>query len=346
VINVGDRPILGIETSCDETAAAVVAGSRILSNVVSSSVDFHRRFGGVVPEIAARKQTELISAVIKAALDDARHSFEDIGGIAITIGPGLIGSLVVGVAAAKAVALARNLPIVGINHLEGHIYSNFLNAEGKADFNPPSLPAVALIVSGGHSHLVLMENHGRYRILGRTRDDASGEAFDKGARLLGLGYPGGPAIDSASENGDAAAVDFPRANLGRSWDFSFSGVKTALARYVQKTPESKRPPLADLSASYQEAVVEPLARKAVAAALHCSCKTLLVCGGVAANRRLRSLVTASAEEANLDLRVPPLSLCTDNAAMMACAGHHKLAAGHRDDFSLDASASLPLKSWA
>jgi len=338
--------VLGIETSCDETAAAIVSGGRILSNVVSSSVEFHKRFGGVVPEIASRKQIELISPVIHDALEEAGLGIEDIEAVAVTIGPGLIGSLVVGVAAAKAIAVSRGIPLIGVNHLEGHIYANFLDKQAAGAFEEPALPAIALIVSGGHSNLVLVHNHGRYETLGRTRDDAAGEAFDKAARLLGLGFPGGPAIDAASEGGDPGAIAFPRARLGRSLDFSFSGVKTALARYLDATPEPARPPVRDIAASFQRAIVEPLAHKAVQAALDSDCRTLLVCGGVAANRALRVLLARAAGECDLDLRIPPLLLCTDNAAMVARAGEQRFRAGMSDSLDIDAAASFELASWA
>jgi N6-L-threonylcarbamoyladenine synthase len=394
--------LLGIETSCDETAAAIVSGGRILSNVVSSSVEFHKRFGGVVPEIASRKQIELISPVIQDALREAGLGIEDIEAVAVTVGPGLIGSLVVGVAAAKAIAVSRGIPLIGVNHLEGHIYANFLlQAEGEngrggipfvrrlADqgrlrgvypepkseilrfaqndrrrraqndrgrrgqndsvevgWQEPVLPAIALIVSGGHSNLVLVHDHGRYETLGRTRDDAAGEAFDKAARLLGLGFPGGPAIEAASEGGDPGAIAFPRAKLGRSLDFSFSGVKTALARYLDATPEPDRPPVRDIAASFQRAIVEPLAHKAVQAALDSDCRTLLVCGGVAANRALRALLARAAGECDLDLRIPPVALCTDNAAMIARVGEQRLRAGLSDALDIDAAASFELASWA
>jgi len=370
----------------------------------------------VVPEIASRKQIELISPVIQDALREAGLGIEDIEAVAVTVGPGLIGSLVVGVAAAKAIAVSRGIPLIGVNHLEGHIYANFLlQAEGEngrggipfvrppvgglADqgrlrgvypehdeilrgvypehneilrfaendrgrraqndrrrrahndsvevgWREPVLPAIALIVSGGHSNLVLVHDHGRYETLGRTRDDAAGEAFDKAARLLGLGFPGGPAIEAASEGGDPGAIAFPRAKLGRSLDFSFSGVKTALARYLDATPEPDRPPVRDIAASFQRAIVEPLAHKAVQAALDSDCRTLLVCGGVAANRALRALLARAAGECDLDLRIPPVALCTDNAAMIARAGAQRLHAGLSDGLDIDAAASLDLASWA
>jgi len=338
-------PTLGIETSCDETAAAVVTGGRMLSNVISSSVEFHRRFGGVVPEIAARKQIELISPVVQAALEQAGLGLGAIQGVAVTTGPGLIGSLLVGVAAAKAIAAARQIPFVGVNHLEGHVFSNFLDTSSEGEFSEPALPAIALIVSGGHSHLVLVEDFGRYKILGRTRDDAPGEAFDKAARLLELGYPGGPALDAASEGGNPEAIAFPRAKLGRSWDFSFSGIKTALARYLATTAASGRPPVRDIAASFQRAVVEPLVDNTIRAALEFECRTVLVCGGVAANRALRASFAQAAQDCDLDLRIPPLVLCTDNAAMIARAGELRLRSGLADSLDTDACASLELSSW-
>lgn len=339
----GPFRVIGVETSCDETAVAVVEdGVRIRSNVVASSQEFHRRFGGVVPEIASRKQAELIGAVAQQALDEAGLAWEGFNAAAVTYAPGLVGSLVVGVCFAKALALARDLPLVAVHHIEAHIYAHFL-------VTPPQFPFLALVVSGGHSDLVAVRGHGEFRLLGRTRDDAPGEAFDKGARLLGLGYPGGPAIDAAAQHGDARAVAFPRAMVdddvrpGRSrWDFSFSGVKTALARYLRETPEADRPSVEDLAASYQEAVVEPLAQKSLAAALNLGFERVLVAGGVANNSRLRVLMAARAAEAGLEVRFPPPELCTDNGAMVASAGYFRYLRGEVAGLDLDAHASADL----
>jgi N6-L-threonylcarbamoyladenine synthase len=341
--------IMGVETSCDETGVALVEGGTcIRSNVVASSEDFHRRFGGVVPEIASRKQVEVISAVARQALDEAGAAFADIDAVAVTYAPGLVGSLVVGVCFAKAVAFARALPLVAVHHIEAHIYAHFL-------VEPPEFPFLALVVSGGHSDLIAVRGHGEYEILGRTRDDAAGEAFDKGARLLGLGYPGGPAIDAAARQGDPRAISFPRAVVseeagypphlrgrGSRWDFSFSGVKTALARYVRETPEPQRHRIEDLAASYQEAVVEPLVEKSVAVTQALGFPRLLVAGGVAGNSRLRELMTERAREAGVEVRFPPLELCGDNAAMVASAGYFRFARGKVTDLSLDAYASANL----
>jgi len=326
--------ILAIETSCDETSAAVVVdGRRTLSNVISSSQQFHVRFGGIVPEIASRKQVEVISPVISQALEQAGVEWGDIEAVAVTNRPGLIGSLVVGLCAAKAIAWARGIPLVGVNHLEGHMAANLLLDP------PPAFPAVSLVVSGGHTDLALMEAPGRYQILGRTRDDAAGEAFDKAARLLGLGYPGGPAIDSLAREGNRAVIAFPRALLPDSWDFSFSGLKTALARYLRDTRESDRPPVADLAASFQEALVEVLVTKSLLACEQTGVPRLLVSGGVAVNSRLRELLHERAADFGVEVSIPPPVLCTDNAAMVAAAAWPRLQRGRYDDLHLDVYAS-------
>jgi N6-L-threonylcarbamoyladenine synthase len=366
--------VLGIETSCDETGVAVVEnGARVLSNVVASSEEFHRRFGGVVPEIASRKQVEVIAAVAGMALRQAGIGLPppaagkpQLSAIAVTYAPGLIGSLVVGVCFAKAIAFVHGLPLVPVHHIEAHIYAHFLTAgsqphpEGARavphEPAPPEFPFLALVVSGGHSDLVAVRDHGEYQILGRTRDDAPGEAFDKGARLLGLGYPGGPAIDAAAERGNRRALDLPRARLAPgSWDFSFSGVKTALARYLRHDVSQPRPALSlsngaaaphctveDLAASYQEAVVEPLVEKSIAAAQEMGFERLLVAGGVANNSRLRALMAERAREAGVRVRFPPPELCTDNAAMVAAAGYFRYRRGDTAGLDLDASASADL----
>lgn len=334
--------ILGIESSCDETAASVVADGRVmLSNVVSSSEAFHRAYGGIVPEIASRKQLEYLEPVITAALEQAGVMPADLAGVAVTHGPGLIGSLVVGVMGAKAFAYVHDLPLIGINHLEGHLYANWIRLPDDAR-PEPALPALVLVVSGGHAHMVWMQDHGAYRILGRTRDDAPGEALDKAARLLGLGYPGGPIIDKLGTAGDPTAIDFPRAMLPGTFEFSFSGVKTALGHYLRKTETDGRAPVADIAASFQEAIMRVLVDKLFAAARQLDPAQVVLAGGVAANSRLRALAEERATRDGIPLALPPRVLCTDNGAMIAAAGYfHAL----REDYSpldLDASASLPL----
>jgi len=320
--------ILGIETSCDETAAAVVEdGARILSHQIASQVAIHARYGGVVPEVASRQHLLAIIPVIERVMTEAKAGWNDLDGIAVTIGPGLAGSLLVGVNVAKAIALASRLPITGVNHLEGHIYANWLSGQC------PSFPVVCLIVSGGHSDLVLMKDHGDYQLLGRTRDDAAGEAFDKAARILGLGYPGGPAIEQAASRG-TATIQLPRAWLKGSYDFSFSGVKTALLRLVEAGQVSS---VADAAASFQEAVVDVLVTKAVAAAREQKVKQILVAGGVAANRLLRQRLK---ENSPIPVLVPELILCTDNAAVIATCGYYRFRAGKTDGLDLDVIPGL------
>jgi len=322
--------ILGIETSCDETAAAVVEdGTRILSNQIASQVEIHARYGGVVPEVASRQHLLSVIPVIERAMADAGATWEDLSGIAVTVGPGLAGSLLVGVNVAKAIALAHSLPLTGVNHLEGHIYANWLDNK-SIDF-----PVVCLIVSGGHSDLVLMKGHGDYLVLGRTRDDAAGEAFDKAARILGLGYPGGPAIEQAARGG-TASIQLPRAWLKGSSDFSFSGVKTALLRLVEAGKVSSA---ADAAASFQAAVIDVLVAKTVAVARERRLKQILLAGGVASNELLRHQL---AEHSPLPVAVPPPILCTDNAAMIAACGYYRLQAGKSSSLDLDVVPSLKL----
>jgi len=322
--------ILGIETSCDETAAAVVEdGTGILSNQIASQVEIHARYGGIVPEVASRQHLLSIIPVIERAMTEAGVSWEDLSGIAVTVGPGLAGSLLVGVNVAKALSLARSLPLIGVNHLEAHIYANWLG-DGSIDF-----PVVCLIVSGGHSDLVLMKGHGDYVVLGRTRDDAAGEAFDKAARILGLGYPGGPAIEEASRQG-TASIKLPRAWLKGSHDFSFSGVKTALLRLVEAGKVSS---VADAAASFQAAVVEVLVTKTVAVARERRAKKVLLSGGVASNSVLREQLV---KHSPFPVLVPPPILCTDNAAMVAACGYYRLQAGRTDGLDLDVVPSLKL----
>ncbi len=328
--------ILGIETSCDETAAAVVADGRaILSNIISSQVDLHRQYGGVVPELASRRHVELVLPVVEEALTAAGVGLADLDAVAVTAGPGLVGALLVGLSAAKALAWARELPLVAVNHLRGHIYANFLA-------NPDlSFPLLCLVVSGGHTDLVYLESHRSLRLLGHTRDDAAGEAFDKVARVLGLGYPGGPLLDSLAQGGNPEAIAFPRAYLEEgSYDFSFSGLKTAVINYV-RMPDP-RLPLADVAASFQAAVAEVLVDKTVQAAQQLGVRHILLAGGVAANSALRRRLDQEAGRRGLGVTYPPPLLCTDNAAMIAAAGHFLYVNGERAGLDLNAHANLPL----
>ena len=322
--------ILGIETSCDETAAAVVEdGKIILSNRIASQVEIHARYGGIVPEVASRQHTLSIIPIIRQALTDAGVTWDGIDGIGVTIGPGLAGSLLTGVNAAKAISFARGLPLTGVNHLEGHIYANWLS-EGSLDF-----PSVCLIVSGGHTDLVLVRGHHDYILLGQTRDDAAGEAFDKASRLLGLGYPGGPAIEKAARSGNSS-IPLPRAWLRGTNDFSFSGVKTALLRLVEGGSISSP---ADAAASFQEAVVDVLVTKTVAAAAERHVKQILLAGGVAANKSLRQTLI---DTSPLPVLVPEPVLCTDNAAMIAACAYFHFCAGQTDNLDLDIIPNLRL----
>jgi len=322
--------ILGIETSCDETAAAVVEdGVKILSNQIASQVEIHARYGGIVPEVASRQHILAIIPILKQAMTEAKTTWRDLDGIAVTIGPGLAGSLLVGVNVAKAIALAHGLPVTGVNHLEGHIYASWL-INHNIDF-----PLMCLIVSGGHSDLALMRGHGDYLVLGRTRDDASGEAFDKAARILGLGYPGGPAIEQAARNG-IASLKLPRAWLKGTNDFSFSGVKTALLRLVEGGKVANR---ADAAASFQEAVIDVLVTKTVAVAKEYRVKQILLVGGVASNELLRNWLAKSSP---IPVLVPEPVLCTDNAAMIAACGYYRFQAGKVDSLDLDVVPSLKL----
>ena len=326
--------ILGIETSCDETAAAVVEdGVSILSNQIASQVEIHARYGGIVPEVASRQHILAIIPILKQAMTEAKVTWSALAGLAVTIGPGLAGSLLIGVNAAKAIALAHGLPITGVNHLEGHIYANWL-AEHNPD-SAPRFPLVCLIVSGGHSDLVLMKGHGDYVVLGRTRDDAAGEAFDKAARILDLGYPGGPAIEQAARAG-TASIQLPRAWLKGTNDFSFSGIKTALLRLVEQGKVSVK---ADAAASFQEAVVDVLVTKTVAVAKEHRVKQILLAGGVASNERLRQWLVKNSP---IPVLVPEPVLCTDNAAMIAACGYYRLQAGRIDSLDLDVIPSLKL----
>ena len=317
--------VLGIETSCDETAVGIVRGRKLLANVISSSVDEHARFGGVIPEIASRAHLEAMQGVIKQALSDAKVSLRDIDALAVTAGPGLIGALIVGTSAAEGLALGLEKPLYGVNHLSAHIAVDSLDSDHKLD------PAIALLVSGGHSSILQVNSlTSDVKTIGTTLDDAAGEAFDKVARILGLPFPGGPSIDKESENGDPTAILFPRSftlpkdTEKHQYDFSFSGVKTAVARLMEATPSQNR---ADVAASFQEAVVDVLLIKALSAAKNSGIEHLIIAGGVAANRRLRQLAQERCEKAKINLRIPPTKLCTDNGAMVAALGSLAVSAG-------------------
>ena len=334
-----DVLILGIESSCDETAASVVKNGRvILSDVISSQIDIHTLYGGVVPEIASRKHIERIDQVIKKALDDAGVTLDDIDAVAVTYGPGLVGALLVGVAEAKALAYAAKKPLVGINHIEGHVSANYLE---YPDLEPPFMCA---IVSGGHTHLAIVEDYGKFEILGRTRDDAAGEAFDKVARAIGLGYPGGPKVDKAAKEGDPEAIAFPRAHIDDApYDFSFSGLKSAVLNYLNKCRMSgEEISVPDVAASFQQAVVDVLLDNAIRAAKDRNVKKLALAGGVAANSALRAAFAQRCAEEGIELFVPPLRLCTDNAAMIAAAGYYEYNKGVRHGLDLNAVPGLGL----
>ncbi len=330
--------VLGIETSCDETAAAVLAdGRRVLSNVVASQDAIHAPYGGVVPELASRRHLEVVVPVVEKALADAGVKPGDLDGLAVTRGPGLVGSLLVGLSVAKSLAFVHGTPLVGVNHLEGHIYAAFLEPD------PPEHPFLALVVSGGHTALYHARAPLRYALVGETRDDAAGEAFDKVAKLLGLGFPGGPAIQKVAEQGDPRAVAFPVAQMtDGARDFSFSGIKTSVSLYVKRHAPLNAARVADVAASFQAAVVKMLVRKTVRAALHLGVKRLVLTGGVAANGPLRAALRREAAEHGLTLHIPSPRLCTDNAAMIAAAGTARLQAGERAPLSLNAAPDLAL----
>ena len=355
--------ILGIETSCDETAAAVVEDGRtLLSNVVASQVELHKQYGGVFPEMASRQHMLSITPVVRQALRDADVDWCDLDAIAVVHGPGLAGSLLVGVNAAKALSLARNISLIGINHLEAHIYANWLvpPEADAAEFIMPSFPLVCLIVSGGHTDLILVREHHDYVFLGRTLDDAAGEAFDKVARLLGLEYPGGPAIQRVAKNGDPASFELPRALRVGPYDFSFSGLKTAVLRLTQELQREQgvdveshgqrladaaldenapELPVADIAASFQAAIVDALVAKTAAAVHQHHAAQVLLAGGVAANELLRSEMS---KRVDVSVRYPPVRFCTDNAAMVAIAGYYRYLSGKRSSFDLDVVPSLKL----
>jgi N6-L-threonylcarbamoyladenine synthase len=337
--------VLGIESSCDETAAAVVENGRVIeSSVIASQVDLHAQFGGVYPELASREHVKAVHATVNEALQQAHMGLADLDGIAVTRGPGLAGSLVVGVNLAKGLALSADLPIVGVNHLEGHLYSAWLYQSGSKPTPEPKLPLLALLVSGGHTELVLMHDHLQYQLLGGTSDDAAGEAFDKVARLLELSYPGGPSIQKAAMQGNPRAFNFPKARLSEPWNFSFSGLKTAVLRTVEEFKSAKKPiPTADIAASFQAAVVAALFEKTIAAAREFEAREIIVAGGVSANKALREAFRSQTE---FRVHIPHISLCTDNAAMIAAAGYRHFIADEASNLDFDVQANWSIAASA
>jgi N6-L-threonylcarbamoyladenine synthase len=333
--------ILSIESSCDETAAAVVENGRnVLSNVISTQIEIHKEFGGVVPEVASRKHIENISNVVNEALKNANVTSEQIDAVAVTYGPGLVGALLVGVNFAKGLAFAWQKPLIGVNHIEGHISANYI--EDK-NLEPPF---ICMVASGGHSHLVYVKDYGKYEILGVTRDDAAGEAFDKIARAIGLGYPGGPLVDKAAKSGNKDAIKFPRVIIDEeTLDFSFSGLKSAVLNYIHNSEQKKeKVVIEDVAASFQEAVVEVLAMKTMKAAKKKDCKTVALAGGVASNSRLREILESQCQEAGYKFTKPSPILCTDNAAMIGAAAYYKYLNKQFADSSLNALPNLELES--
>jgi len=329
--------VLGIETSCDETAAAVLDGATLLSSIVLSQDAIHRGYGGVVPELASRRHLEVVLPVVENALKDAGVGLPELDGIAVTCGPGLVGSLLVGLSVAKGFAYTHGLPLVGVNHLEGHVFAGFLEAP------PPTYPFLALIVSGGHTALYACPEPLVYRLVGQTRDDAAGEAFDKVAKLLGLGYPGGPIIERTARDGDPRAIPFPVADIrDGAPDFSFSGLKTAVSLFVRRQVPLTAALTADVCASFQATVVKMLVRRTIRAASRLGIRRILLTGGVAANRFLRDALEVKCAERGYAWSAPPLRFCTDNAAMIAAAGQARLARGERADLTLNARATFPL----
>ena len=334
-----DVLILAIESSCDETAAAVVKNGReVLSNVINTQIAIHTEYGGVVPEIASRKHIENINPVIRKALEDAGVTLDDIDAIGVTYGPGLVGALLVGVAEAKAIAFAKNKPLVGVHHIEGHISANYV--ENK-ELEPPF---VALVVSGGHTHLVKVNDYGEYEIVGKTRDDAAGEAFDKVARAIGLGYPGGPKIDKLAKEGNPDAIEFPRAHVDDApYDFSFSGIKSAVLNYINSANmQGKEINRADVAASFQKAVVDALVSRAVRLAKECGMEKLAIAGGVASNSALRAAIQEECAKNNIGFYSPSPILCTDNAAMIGAAAYYEYIKGVRHGYDLNAVPNLKL----
>ena len=333
-----DIYILGIESSCDETAAAVVKNGReVLSNIISSQVPIHRKFGGVVPEIASRKHIEKVLPVIDEALEQAGLGIEDIDGIAVTYGPGLVGALLVGLSAAKALAFALDKPLIGVNHLEGHVFANFLVDE---ELEPPFM---ALVVSGGHTALMKVKDFNSFELLGQTKDDAAGEAFDKIARVMGLQYPGGPEIELLAKDGNPTAIDFPRALMDQTYNFSFSGLKSAVINYIHNEKQAERSiNRADVAASFQTAIVDVLVKKSVRALLESGLKTIVLAGGVSANKVLQKELAAAVGTIGARLVHPKPVLCTDNAVMIACRGYYKYLNNEFSGMDLNANPSLKL----
>lgn len=338
-MNKEDVLILAIESSCDETAASVVKNGRtVLSNVISSQIDLHKLYGGVVPEIASRKHIEKINQVIEEALKEAEVTLDDLDAIGVTYGPGLVGALLVGVAEAKAISFAKDIPLVGVHHIEGHISANYIE---NLELEPPFL---CLVVSGGHTHLVIVKDYGEFEILGRTRDDAAGEAFDKVARAIGLGYPGGPKIDKLSKEGNAYVMDFPKAKIEDApYDFSFSGVKSAVLNHINKCKMKGEPIVeADIAASFQRCVVEVLVEHAIAAAKDYGIDKLAIAGGVASNQTLRNAMKKACEENKIKFYHPSPIFCTDNAAMIGVAAYYEYLKGTRHGWDLNAVPNLKL----
>lgn len=334
-----DNLILAIESSCDETSAAVIKNGReVLSNIISSQIDIHKKFGGVVPEVASRNHVLNISTVVDEAMKTADVTYDDLSAVAVTYGPGLIGALLVGVSYAKAVSSSKNLPLIAVNHIHGHIAANYITHK---ELEPPF---VCLVASGGHSHILYVKDYAEFEILGRTRDDAAGEAFDKIARVIGLGYPGGPKIESLSKEGDKDAITFPQVEFSDNpYDFSFSGVKTSVINYLHnKEQKGEEINNADIAASFQKAVVEALTRHTIRAAKDKNCNKVVIAGGVSANGALRASFDAAAKENGMELFYPQPILCTDNAAMIGCAAYYKFLKKDFADSSLNAIANLKL----
>lgn len=334
-----DTLILGIESSCDETSASVVKNGReVLSNVISSQVDLHKKYGGVVPEIASRKHVELIMPVINQALEEAGVTMEQIDAIGVTYGPGLVGALLVGLTAAKSIAFALNKPLIGVHHIQGHIAANYIQYK---ELEPPF---ICLVASGGHSHIVLVESYHSFKILGQTRDDAAGEAFDKISRAIGLGYPGGPLIDKNARQGNSHSIQFPRVYFDNGClDFSFSGLKTAVLNYLNRAEQTGEAiSIPDVAASFQQAVVDVLVKNTITAAKQYKVNKIAIAGGVAANSQLRRDMKAAGEKNSIDVMYPHMVLCTDNAAMIACAAYYSFINGNRDGLDLNAVPGLQL----